>query len=109
MIWPDRERLRQSANRIIAHLLEIRLFWDEPSLVLRAQRDLIVENGRFLRQLILPALILSLPFASLYFWPARPWRGESVIVLGVDGMDPAFVERHWDGDQVLPKCLVNPC
>ncbi len=96
MIWPDRERLRQSANRIIAHLLEIRLFWDEPSLVLRAQRDLIVENGRFLRQLILPALILSLPFAALYFWPARPWRGESVIVLGVDGMDPAFVERHWD-------------
>ncbi len=96
MIWPDRVRLRQSVNRIIAHLLEIRLFWDEPSLVLRAQWDLIVENGRLLKQLALPALILSLPFAVFYFWPAPKWRGETVIVLGVDGMDPAFVERHWD-------------
>lgn len=96
MILPDRARLRQSVNRIIAHLLEIRLFWDEPTLVLRAQWSLIVENGRLLKQLMLPALILSLPFAAFYFWPTPKWRGETVIVLGVDGMDPAFVERHWD-------------
>ncbi len=96
MIWPDRQRLRQSVNRIIAHLLEIRLFWDDPSLVWRAQRDLIVENGRLLKQILLPAIILSLPFTVFYFWPAPRWRGESLIVLGVDGMDPAFVERHWD-------------
>lgn len=97
MIWPDRERVRASANRILAHLWEIRLFWDEPSLVLRAQRDLLVENGRLLKLLAVPLLLSSLPMLIVFALWHRPLHSqEKVIVLGVDGMDPAFVERHWD-------------
>ncbi len=33
--------------------------------------------------------------ASLLWLPACSQHGKAVIVLGVDGMDPNFVERHW--------------
>src|SRR5438067_2508597 len=60
------ELLRQTSNRILAHVLEFRLFLDEPAIILRAQRDLMVENFRLLRQIALPCLILAIPFALLY-------------------------------------------
>lgn len=60
--WCDMRKLRILANRVIAHLLEIQLFSDEPALLLRAQRDLLVANGRFLKALAGPSLLLSLPF-----------------------------------------------
>ncbi len=86
--WTDNERLRQTANRIVAHLLEISLFAEEPRFVLRAQRDLIVENGRLLRQLARPSLFLVVPFAvllatiDLFFGhvPLRPGETELVTV-----------------------------
>jgi hypothetical protein len=59
------EHLRRTANRIFAHLLEIRLFADEPILVLRAQWDLIIENGRLLLLLARPAVMLLVPFVLL--------------------------------------------
>ncbi len=37
------------------------------------------------------------PFSGFPGLPLRPVHSDKrVIVLGVDGMDPAFVERHWD-------------
>jgi predicted AlkP superfamily phosphohydrolase/phosphomutase len=79
-------RLRQTANHIVAHLLEIQLFSEEPRVVLRAQRDLFAANGRLLLQLALPSLLLLLPFAltlvvlDQFFGhiPLRP--GDTVLV-----------------------------
>jgi hypothetical protein len=59
--WSDQDALRGTANRMLAHLMEFRLFIDEPALVMRAQRDLFVENWRLLRLLARPSLILVLP------------------------------------------------
>ena len=42
----DQAAIRRSKNLVAAHLLEFRLFMDEPRLVLRAQRDLIVGYAR---------------------------------------------------------------
>jgi len=63
--WTKHELFRQSANRIVAHLLEIQLFAEEPRVVVRAQWDLILENGRILRLLARPLLILLVPYAIL--------------------------------------------
>lgn len=52
--------LRTSSRRVIARLLEFRLYADDPVLILRSQRDLLVENGRMLRCLALPCLILAI-------------------------------------------------
>jgi hypothetical protein len=46
--------------------MELGLFLDSPSLILRAQRDLLKENLLLLRLTILPAAILALLFAILY-------------------------------------------
>jgi hypothetical protein len=59
--WSDQNALRGTANRMLAHLMEFRLFIDEPALVMRAQRELFVENWRLLRLLARPSLILIVP------------------------------------------------
>ena len=61
--WSDAGKLHTAVNRIVAHLFELRLFADEPALVMRAQRDLLAANGQLLRQVIPPSLLLVLPFA----------------------------------------------
>jgi hypothetical protein len=81
-----RESLHGTINRILAHVLEFRLFLDEPAIILRAQRDLIRENIRLLRQIALPCLLLAIPSILLYgpldrhfgYGPLRV--GEAVVV-----------------------------
>ncbi len=64
--WSDSVELRAAWNRILAHLLEIQLFGSEPTLILKAQRDLMADNVRLLRALSRPMLVLLLPFAALF-------------------------------------------
>jgi hypothetical protein len=59
--WSDQHKLRATANRMLAHLMEFRLFVDEPALVMQAQHDLFVENWHLLRFLARPSLILVIP------------------------------------------------
>jgi hypothetical protein len=63
--WSDTAKLRLAVNHIVAHLFELRLFADEPALLLRAQRDLLTANGKLLRQVAAPSLLLVLPFSVL--------------------------------------------
>jgi hypothetical protein len=84
--WTDGAQLKKTANRILAHFLEIHLYASEPRLVLRAQRDLIVENGRILTQLLRPLLLLLIPYSVLLtvlelFFAHAPLRpGETTLV-----------------------------
>jgi hypothetical protein len=60
-----RTALAASLNRLRAHLMELRLFADEPSLVWRAQFDLLKANGSFLWNMLRPLAVLALPTALL--------------------------------------------
>lgn len=64
--FTDRAAMGRAASRIIAHLMELGLFFDEPILVLRAQRDLLLENFRLLRLIALPCGLLAIPFAIFF-------------------------------------------
>jgi hypothetical protein len=64
----DREALRAAANRIQAHLLEFWLFVDEPSLVWKSWKGLLWANARFLRLLLVPLVVLSVPTTPLFFF-----------------------------------------
>jgi len=82
--------LKQTVNRILAHLMELRLFLDEPALVWRAQRDLLRENLRLFRHIALPCLITA-PLMALVLWQGDlfyghgPLRaGEAVVVTARD-------------------------
>jgi len=78
--------LRATLRQIHAHFLEFRLFFDEPSLIWLAQKDLIRANLRFCALLLPPALILALPMAWLtiqldtIYGAAPLHRGEPAIV-----------------------------
>jgi len=64
--FTNRQAVRTAISRIYARLLEIRLYSEEPSLVWRAQKALIVENFRFLARIAPAVLIMAVPFALLY-------------------------------------------
>lgn len=82
----DQAAVRRAKGVAQAHLLEFRLFMDEPRLVLRAQRDLIVANARFLKLMLRPVLVLALPMGLLLagleaFFGHAPLRiGQPAIV-----------------------------
>jgi hypothetical protein len=73
--------LRRIAKRIHAHLLGIRLYSEELSLVWSAQKSLIADNLRLLRQLTIPAIILGVPFALIYPQLDNVY-GRSPLVIG---------------------------
>jgi hypothetical protein len=82
----DREALRAAANRIQAHLLEFWLFVDEPSLVWKSWKGLLWANARFLRLLLVPLAVLSVPATPLYFF-LDAFYGSSPLRVG----EPAVV------------------
>jgi hypothetical protein len=84
--FTGRSALRRTVNRILAHVMELGLFLDSPSLVFRAQRDLLKENLRLLRLTILPGAILALLFAILY-QPLNATYGRAPLPIG----EPAVV------------------
>jgi hypothetical protein len=94
--FSDRAAVRASMNRMIAHVMEFRLFLDTPSLVLHAQRDLLLENVRLLRLILLPCIMLAVVFIGLFpqldalygHAPLRP-------------LEPSVVSARIDGDATL--------
>jgi hypothetical protein len=86
----DRVAIRRAVNLILAHVLEFRLFLDEPAVILQAQLDLLRANGRLLRLMLLPGLILAIPSILLFvelngLYGRAPMRiGEAVVVSAKD-------------------------
>jgi hypothetical protein len=61
----DLAAIRSTIKRVHAHLLEFRLFYDEPRLIWRAQKSILRENLRFFLLMLRPGIILTLPMAWL--------------------------------------------
>ncbi len=84
--YSDRHAIHTTINRILARLMEIRLFIDEPALVMRANRALLRENWHLVRLLIRPSMVLAVPFIILLaqmdaFYGRAPLRiGDPAIV-----------------------------
>lgn len=84
--WSDQARLSAASRRVLAHLMEFRLFADEPALIVRAQWDLLKANAALLRTILVPSLLLTIPFAVVLviasaFFDRGPLRaGEAAVV-----------------------------
>lgn len=61
----DQRAIRATKKRLQAHLLEMRLYGDDPKVVVRAQRALAVDNLRYFGLMLRPALYVMLPMAAL--------------------------------------------
>jgi hypothetical protein len=88
--------IRETINRMMAHVMEFRLFLDSPALVLGAQRDLLRENLRLLRLILLPCTILAFIFIIL-FPQLDAMYGHAPLPVG----EPSVVTVPLDGDAVL--------
>jgi len=77
----DRKGLAAATNRLRAHLMELRLFSDEPALVWTAQRDLIKANGAFLWRMLRPLAVLAVP-AGLLMWQLESFYAHSPLRVG---------------------------
>jgi hypothetical protein len=75
----NRTAFRISVNRIIAHLLELILFIDEPRTILRAQINLFRANVRLLKQVLVPLATSALLFGAIYA-PLDPYLGHGPLV-----------------------------
>jgi hypothetical protein len=89
----DQPAIRRAKNLAAAHLLEFRLFMDEPRLILRAQRDLILANLRFMRLMLRPFLVMALPMALLLV-QMDAFYGHSPLLIG----HPAIVTLQWKAE-----------
>src|SRR3974390_3131915 len=70
MLWAfgrcsDQTRIELAKRKLRAHLLAFRLFSDEPRLIFRAQRELLIWNGRYLAAMLRPTLVMMLPLVAL--------------------------------------------
>jgi len=111
MLWVFRRFSDQAAvalakRRLWAYLYAFRLFGDEPSLIFRAQKQLLIWNGRYLALMLRPAAVMILPTLLLLtgldaIYGHRPLAaGESTVVTAqfrsgsdVDGV-AASLEGH---------------
>ncbi len=91
MLWvvgktSNQPAIERAKKRMQAHLLEMRLFGDDPGLLLRAQKDLLRNNGKYAAHMLRPALFLAAPLVVLYghldaVYGRRPLRvGEAALV-----------------------------
>ena len=91
MLWvvgktSNQRKIELAKKRMQAHLLEMRLYGDEPRILLRAQWNLLRQNGRYLGHMLRPAVFLVVPMLVLYahldaIYGMRPLRvGESALV-----------------------------
>lgn len=91
----DLGAVQTSMKRVHAHLLEFRLFYDEPQLIWRAQKVIIRENLRILLLIARPAIILTLPMAwlliqfdAIYGYAPLLMTAPSVITAQMNGKMP---------------------
>jgi hypothetical protein len=98
----DQAAVRRAKSLAQAHLLEFRLFLDEPRLVLRAQRDLTVANLRLMKLMLRPVVLLALPMALLLA-ALEAFYGHAPLPVG----EPAIVTVQLE-DGTAPLVLKAP-
>jgi len=111
MLWvfgktSDQERMKQVKRRVLAGLLELRVFVDEPSISLRAQRYLIAANLNYLVLALRSALWMAVPIALLLIH-LEAFYERAPLPLA----EPALVTMRMTADWIPstpPPVLVTP-
>jgi hypothetical protein len=91
--FADQARVAQAKRQIRARLYAMRLYADDPALVLRAQRQLLVWMARYLAQMGRPMAVASVPLLVLFvqldhvYGHLRLAAGEAAVVTARFGGD----------------------
>jgi hypothetical protein len=77
----DQVKLREARRRVMAHLLELRVFSTEPALVWRSQKSLLAANSRYVLLALRPAFWMAIPIGVLLIH-LRPCYEHAPIPVG---------------------------
>jgi len=97
----DGEAVRATVNRIQAHLMEFWLFVDEPWLVWKSWKGLLVANARLAGLLLVPLVILSVPMAPLFFC-LDGFYGSAPLLVGQPAVVTVGINQPLDGLSAPP-------
>ena len=86
MLWAfarcsDQARIEVAKRKLRAHLLAFRLFSDEPRLIFRSQKQLLIWNARYLALMLRPTVVMLLPLAIL-LWHLDAVYGHRALSVG---------------------------
>ena len=87
----DQKRIEIAKRKLRAHLYAFRLFVDEPALIFRAQKQLLIWNGRYLALVLVPAIIIGIPTLVLLMQLDAVY-GRRTLAAG----ESAIVTAHFD-------------
>ena len=79
--WSDQDEIARLRRVSQAHLLEFRLFQDDPTQILQSQRALIVDQVRLMARLFRPLLILIIPMLFI-MWQLDALYGRAPLRVG---------------------------
>jgi hypothetical protein len=96
----NQQAIRATKKRLQAHMYELRLFADEPKLILKAQASLLRENVRYLGLMLLPMAVITIPLLPLLaalesFYgrsPLQPGRA-AILTVKVASLSSDFAPR----------------
>lgn len=108
MLWvfgrlSRQEDIRKVKRELAACLYEIRLFAEEPWLILRAQKRLLAGTARYVALMLPPAAVLAVPMVLLLVH-LDAFYGRSPLAVG----EPALVTVRVDGTDGLSLLLEPP-
>ena len=110
MLWvfarcSDQTAIRTAKARVRAHMLELRLYPDEPAIVLRAQGKLVIQNLLLIGHVLPAVLVMSIPMALLFVY-ADAIFGRAPLPIGLPAIVTVHVRNGVSLDAVSPKLEV---
>jgi len=98
----DRGALRETIRHIQAHLLEFWLFVDEPRLIGKSWKGLLLANVRLYRLIWLPLLIVSVPMLPVWFGLDTLY-GSSLLPTGKPAIVTMTFHHQVDQTSLIPE------
>jgi hypothetical protein len=105
--FTDAAKIRTAKRQIKASLYEMRLFLDEPAVLLRAQKRLLTANLRYLGMMLLPLAIIAIPMFLLMTGLDAVY-GNRALIPGEAAVVTVDVRSSVDLESTVPAIEATP-
>ncbi|MEO7651766.1 MAG: hypothetical protein ABIZ80_14975 [Bryobacteraceae bacterium] len=103
----NQKQIAAVKRRVQAHLLELRVFSDEPVVMWNSQKSLFRANLRYMALMLRPALFLTLPLAILAVY-IDGYYGRSPLPVGEPAVVTVAMRTPLDPQSPPPKLVPPP-
>ena len=101
----NQDGIREAKNKIKAHFLEVRLFNDNLSILLSAQKNILLYNIQYLKYALKPVLFMIVP-VSLIIIQLNGWFAYRPLKIGESAVVTITADNQ--GTNILSKITIEP-